>query len=226
MFPISDSIKTRHFPILNILIIAATIAVFVKELFAPNPDQFIQAYALIPSQVNLLNFSTFTPFVTAIFLHGGFLHIISNLWFLWVFGDNVEDRLGFIFFPLLYFGSGVLGNVVQYILMPASPIPMLGASGAIAGILGAYYVFYPYSKIKTFVIIILFFTVIDIPASLMLGYWFVLQIIAGASSLPFSGDQGGIAFFAHIGGFLTGVLFAKIYTGLVHNQGYSLTSNN
>lgn len=143
MFPISDSIKTKHFPILNVLIIAVTIFVFIKQITAPDFEKFTTAFALISSQVNFADISTLIPFITAIFLHGGFLHIISNLWFLWVFGDNVEDRLGFIFYPLLYFGSGVLGNVVQYILMPASPIPMLGASGAIAGILGAYYVFFP-----------------------------------------------------------------------------------
>lgn len=211
MFPISDSIQSRRFPLLNITIIAATIFVFIQQLLAPNQEAFIRSYALIPSLVNFADFSTLTPFVTAIFLHGGFLHIISNMWFLWVFGDDVEDRFGFFLFPILYIGAGIIGNVVQYALMPSSTIPMLGASGAIAGVLGAYYVLFPYSKIKTLVPIFFFLTVVEIPAPFMLGYWFILQVISGASSLPFSGSSGGIAFFAHVGGFISGIVFVKLF---------------
>lgn len=212
MFPISDSISSKSFPLLNVLMIALTIFVFFQQLFTPSPDSFILSYALIPSQVNFGDLTSLTPFVTAIFLHGGFLHIISNMWFLWVFGDDVEDRFGFLLFTILYIGSGIIGNVVQYLLMPESPIPMLGASGAVAGVLGAYYVLFPHSKIKTLVPIFFFLTIIDIPAPLMLGYWFVLQVISGASSLPFSGETGGIAFFAHIGGFIAGMVFVQLFS--------------
>ncbi|RJQ36916.1 rhomboid family intramembrane serine protease [Candidatus Microgenomates bacterium] len=218
MFPISDSAKTSRFPILNFAVIIFTIYIFIKQLTAPSQDLFIMHYALIPATVNFLNFSTLEPFITAIFLHGGFLHIISNLWFLWIFGDNVEVKLGFILFPILYLGAGILGNFLQYILMPTSNIPMLGASGAIAGVLGAYYIFFPSSKVKTFIPIFGFLpAIINIPAPFMLGYWFILQIILGVSSFTFAA-QGGIAFWAHIGGFVFGIIFAFIYNLLSKKQ--------
>lgn len=211
MFPLSDSIPARRFPFVNVLLIATTIFVFFQQISLINPDAFVMMYALIPANINLSDYTTLTPFVTAIFLHGGFLHIISNMWFLWVFGDNVEGHVGWFFYPILYFLSGIIGNVAQYMLMPSSTIPMLGASGAVAGILGAYYVMFPHSKIKTLVPIFGFVTIAEISAPFMLGYWFVLQVISGTVSLPFSGETGGIAFFAHIGGFLTGVLFAQVF---------------
>lgn len=217
MFPISDSIRSKTFPILNLSLIAATIFVFFQQILSPDPDGFIATYALIPALVDFSNLATLTPFITAMFLHGGFLHIISNMWFLWIFGDDVEGHLGWFFFPVLYFVSGIAGNVAQYMLMPASSIPMLGASGAVAGVLGAYYVLFPHSKIKTLVPIFGFATITQIPAPLMLGYWFVLQVISGAVSLPFSADSGGIAFWAHVGGFVTGLLF-----GTLLKRGYDI----
>lgn len=213
MFPLSDSIAARRFPLINITLIAATIFVFIQQLISLNQNLFIYTYSLIPSLVSFNDFSTLTPFVTAIFLHGGFLHIISNMWFLWVFGDNVEGHLNFIFFPILYFLSGIVGNIAQYIIMPSSSIPMLGASGAVAGVLGAYYILFPHAKIKTLIPFFGFATFVSVPASFMLGYWFILQIFSGAASLPFSGESGGIAFWAHVGGFATGVIFAKILKG-------------
>jgi len=210
MFPLSDSIAARRFPFVNILLIAATVFVFIQQLISPNQNLFIYTYSLIPSLVNFNDFSTLVPFVTAIFLHGGFLHIISNMWFLWAFGDNVEGHLGFMLFPILYFLSGIVGNIAQYIVMPNSSIPMLGASGAVAGVLGAYYVLFQHSKIKTMIPFFGFFTTAEIPAPFMLGYWFVLQVFSGAVSLPFSGDSGGVAFWAHVGGFVTGVAAAKL----------------
>src|SRR5258706_4605499 len=112
MFPISDSIKSGKFPILNISIIGITVFIFIEQFLSPNPDTFIQKYALIPANVNFSNIETLYPFVTAIFLHGGILHILSNMWFLWIFGDDVEARLGKFFFLLLYFSAGVIGNLV------------------------------------------------------------------------------------------------------------------
>jgi len=210
MFPLSDSIPARRFPFVNILLIAATVFVFIQQLTAVNELEFIRSYALIPSLVNVDVLDTLAPFVTAIFLHGGFLHIISNMWFLWVFGDNVEGHLGFILFPILYFLAGIVGNIAQYIVMPNSSIPMLGASGAVAGVLGAYYVLFQHAKIKTMIPFFGFFTTAEIPATFMLGYWFVLQVVSGAVSLPFSGDSGGVAFWAHVGGFVTGVIVGKL----------------
>lgn len=214
MFPISDSIPARGFPLVNISIIVLTVFVFIQQLLSPNPDAFIAQYALIPANVDFANVATLLPFITAIFLHGGFLHIISNMWFLWIFGDNVEGYFGAIPFLLFYLFAGVIGNVLQYFLMPGSSIPMLGASGAIAGTLGAYYVLFPYAKIKTLVPFFGFITLIDISAPIMLGYWFILQLFSGTTSLPFTQAQsGGIAFWAHVGGFLTGVVFANLLKG-------------
>lgn len=213
MFPISDSLPTKRFPILNIGIIILTIYIFSQQITAPVPDSVILKYALIPSIVDFLQPFTLIPFVTAIFLHGGFLHIISNMWFLWIFGDNIEDHFGFFLFPVIYFTSGIVGNFIQYLLMPKSDIPMLGASGAIAGILGAYYILFPKSKIKTLLLVFFLPLIVEIAAPLMLGYWFILQLISGAASLPFTGSEtGGIAFFAHIGGFFTGMIFARVFS--------------
>jgi len=211
MIPISDSIKSRRFPIINITLIAITIFVFLKQLVTSNPDSFIFNYALVPALVNLANFNTLFPFVTSIFLHGGFLHIASNMVFLWVFGDNVEGHLGIIFFPLLYFASGIAGAFTQYILSTDSTVPMLGASGAIAGVLGSYYILFPHARIKTLVPFFGFASVVEISAPFMLGYWFLLQVLSGAVSLSYISDAaGGVAFFAHIGGFVAGLLITII----------------
>lgn len=213
MFPLSDSIPPRRFPVINIAIIALTVFVFLQQLAAVNEETFIYQYALVPSLIDFNNYETLIPFVTSMFLHGGFLHIISNMWFLWVFGDNIEGYLGWFIFPITYFLSGIVGNLAQYFVMPTSSIPMLGASGAVAGILGAYYILFPHSKIKTLVPFFGFISVINIPASFMLGYWFILQVISGAALLPFTSgaDGGGIAFWAHAGGFVTGVIIANLF---------------
>lgn len=210
MFPLSDSAKTSRFPLFTILIIALNVYVFYLFFISPNTDLFINQFALIPSRVNFTNISTLIPFVTAMFLHGGFIHIISNMWFLWIFGDNVEGYLGYLIYPLFYLTTGIIGNGLQYFLDPSSSIPMLGASGAISGILGAYYVLFPKSKVKTVIFIFIFFTVADIPAVLYLFYWFFLQLISGIGTLgTLYQNTGGVAFWAHIGGFVSGVLIAR-----------------
>lgn len=212
MFPISDSVKTRRFPFLNIFFIILCVYVFIQELLANDPENFISQYALVPSQIDMGHPATLFTFVTAIFLHGGLLHIISNMWFLWIFGDNVEDVLPPWMFILLFIGAGVLGNVVQYMFAPMSMVPMIGASGAVAGILGAYYVFFPQAKVKTLIFILFFVTLLEVRATIILGYWFVLQLFSGAGSLEtIQSSQGGVAFFAHITGFILGVIVGRIY---------------
>lgn len=214
MFPISDSIKVKKLPVLTIALVVVTTFVFLAQITSSNPDGFILKHALIPAFVNFNFFATLTPFITAIFLHGGFLHIISNMWFLWVFGIHAEDKLGFWLFFLLYFLSGIVGNLVQYTLLPSSNIPILGASGSIAGVLGTYYILFPNAKIKTLVPIFFLPLIIKINASLMLGYWFLLHVFSGVLSLSFSSKMGGVAFFAHVGGFATGILFATFFKTL------------
>lgn len=212
MIPLSDSQPAGRFPFWVIAIIALNIYVFYLELTAANPDLFITQYALIPNLVDFSVLETLYQFVTSQFLHGGFIHIISNMLFLWVFGDNVEARLGLLFFPIFYLAGGVAGGLAQYILIPGSTIPMLGASGAIAGVLGAYLALFPHHTIKTLVPIFGFFTVINIPASIMLFYWFITQLFSGAASISYvSAEAGGIAFFAHAGGFAFGWIVGRLF---------------
>ncbi|MBA3723768.1 MAG: rhomboid family intramembrane serine protease [Candidatus Levybacteria bacterium] len=207
MFPLKDSIKATSFPFLNFLIVGITVYVFIQQLLAPDQIAFINQYALIPQTVNFSDYMTLIPFVTSIFLHGGILHILSNMWFLIVFGDNVNTRLSPIGFLLLYLTAGVVGGLAQYLFMPTDTIPMLGASGAVAGVLGCYAVLFPHAKIKTLVFIVFFVTIIEISALLMLGYWFALQLFSGVGSLGADTSQGGVAYIAHIGGFIVGLLF-------------------
>src|SRR3989338_9574217 len=143
MFPISDTIKSEKFPFITLFLIATNIYVFFQEITSGNPDAFIVQYSLIPQAVNFFNPLSFLPFVTSIFLHGGFLHIVSNMWFLWIFGDNVEARLGKIKYIILYLAAGTIGNAIQFLLNPSSPNPMLCASGAVSGVLGAYFLLFP-----------------------------------------------------------------------------------
>lgn len=212
MFPLSDTKTSGRSPIWVVIFILANVWVFILELTAPNPDLFVGQFALIPSQVNFFNLDSLEPFLTSQFLHGGFIHIISNMWFLWIFGDNVEERLGFFFFPIFYLLAGVVGGLTQYVFIPNSDIPMLGASGAIAGVLGAYMVLFPHHNIKTLVPIYGFLTVINLPAYAVLILWFVTQLFSGSASIiTATASLGGVAFFTHIGGFLTGWIVAKLY---------------
>jgi membrane associated rhomboid family serine protease len=218
MFPLSDSIKARRFPLINLIFIGINVYVFFLQFTSPNPEALILNYALIPSAINFSDFSTLTPFLTSIFLHGGILHIVSNMWFLWVFGDNVEGYTGWFFYPLIYLLSGIAGNLLQFAFMPDSPIPMLGASGAVAGVLGAYFVLFRKSQIRTFLPVFGFPALINVPATFMLGYWFVLQVISGAGSLGLPDDMGGVAFWAHVGGFVIGLLFGFALTDKVKQE--------
>lgn len=209
MFPLKDYNNAHIFPVWVILIIVINVYVFFLEIVSPNSDALIASYALIPTLVDFTRVETLLPFVTAQFLHGGFLHIISNMWFLWVFGKNMEAKLGF-FFPLFYLLAGVLGNLTQYLISADSRLPIIGASGAIAGVLGAYYALFPKHKIKT-LIFILFVWVVDIPASFLMFYWFITQLFSSAASVSPTAAQnlGGVAYFAHVGGFAMGWLVGK-----------------
>ncbi len=210
MFPISDSVSSKKFPFVNLGLILLTCYVFYLQL--NNPEAFTYSYALVPSSVRFTDYTTLIQFVTSIFLHGGWLHIISNMWFLWIFGDNVEGSLGHFWYLILYLASGVIGGLAQYLFMPDSNIPMLGASGAVAGALGAYFLLFPHHKIKTLLPILGFITFTNVSAYIMLGYWFVLQVFSGAMSIPGSRiDEGGVAFWAHVGGFVAGLIIGKIF---------------
>jgi len=167
--------------------------------------QFIQHYAMVPDHLRL------TSLVTSMFLHGGWWHLIGNMWFLWVFGSHIEDVMGAPRFLLFYLVCGVTSATIQLALNLGSPIPTLGASGAIAGIMGAFLVLYPRVRVTTLIFIIFFVTTVEIPAAFMLVYWFVIQLVSGlASSRNFS-DSGGVAWFAHVGGFIAGLLLIRLF---------------
>lgn len=208
MLPIKDGNSLLKFPFWVILIILLNIYVFYLELISPNPDSLINQYALITEKVNFLKLDTLIPLVSSQFLHAGFLHIISNMLFLWVFGNNIEYSFGFIFFPVFYLLSGIAAALTQYFVTPDVSIPMLGASGAVAGVLGAYFALFPNNKIKTLVFILVFITIIDIPAYILLFYWFITQLFNGVASVSLNPNVGGIAFLPHVGGFLFGWLAA------------------
>ncbi len=210
MFPISDSVKSQKTPYVTLFLIAVNIYVFVRYLLLGDLDAVIAEYALIPQFIDFRDPSTLFPLISSQFLHGGFFHIISNMLFLWVFGDNVEERMGSVKFFFFYLAAGVAGGILQYAFHTDSFIPMLGASGAVSGVLGAYYVLFPHHKIKSVVFLFFIVTILNIPAGFYLLYWFVIQFFQGIASIPsISMDTGGTAFFAHIGGFVAGYIVAK-----------------
>ncbi len=208
MFPLKDNNVVSKFAFWTIALILVNSFVFYLELTAPNPDDFISQFALVPNSVNFLKLDTLFPFLSSQFLHGGFLHIISNMLFLWVFGRNVEAAFGHLSFPIFFLLAGTIAGLTQYFFMPTDATPMLGASGAVAGILGAYMALFPNNKIKTLLFIFIYVTIIDIPAYILLFYWFITQLFSGVAAISLSQASGGIAFLPHIGGFLFGFLTA------------------
>lgn len=211
MFPLSDSTPRKSFPWVNYLIILLNAFVFYLELSAPSTDAFIARYAFIPSQFSLFSLNSYFFILSAMFMHGGFMHIISNMWFLHIFGDNVEDALGHIPYLLFYLAGGFIATLSQYFLAPTIDVPMLGASGAVAAAAGLYFVLYRGSTVKS--LVVLFFGLIQIvriPVWLFLGYWFVIQLFSSIGSFSSVGtDVGGVAYMAHVGGFIFGVICAQ-----------------
>jgi membrane associated rhomboid family serine protease len=196
-FPYSDTAPRRKFPILTISLIILNVFIFIWSL--SDFENIILTYGFIPAKFSL--FSLFT----SMFLHGGLDHLFGNMWYLWIFGDNVEDKLGKAKFLLLYFLSGLSAIFFQYLTDPTSTIPSIGASGAISGILGAYLLLFPREKILTSIQ----YTFIRIPAYIVIGFWFLIQFIFGTASL-LGGTGSNIAFWAHVGGFLFGLAFTKL----------------
>jgi len=209
MIPLRDVIPSRTTPYITTSLVAINALVFVYELMlGPAMRDLVLAWGLIPA-----SFSVTTLF-TSMFLHGGFLHAAGNMLFLWIFGDNVEDRMGHGRFLVFYLLCGIVAALGQVVTNPASPVPMVGASGAVAGVMGAYLVLYPHSRIVTLVPIFIFFHVIEVPAVLFLGIWFLLQFLSGMGSLAVTAGgepTGGIAFWAHVGGFVAGLVGVFVF---------------
>lgn len=222
MIPLRDNIPSRRVPVVTMAIIAINVAVFLYEVALPVPAlmEFIHKYGVVPAETGtpgglLLSIMTgrwgeVSPLVTAAFVHGGWLHLIGNMWYLWVFADNIEDFLGrgrFLFFYVL---AAVLGNYTQVLADPTSTVPMVGASGAVAAILGGYLLLYPRARVIALVPIGFFVTVQEVPALLFLFIWFLLQLISGVASIG-ADTVGGVAWWAHVGGFIVGMLLMNLW---------------
>jgi membrane associated rhomboid family serine protease len=216
MIPIRDTIPSSRVPIVNYVLIFANLGLFFYEIsLGENLPSFLERFAVIPAR--LLGGGDFsardllTP-VTAMFLHGGWMHVLGNMLYLYIFGDNVEDTLGHGRYLLFYIACGVASFAVQIGFQPASAVPNIGASGAIAGVLGAYFLLFPRARVVTLLPLFIFFTVVDIPAVVFLGLWFLLQFLSGTVSLGRAAATGGVAWWAHVGGFVAGVVFLKVFS--------------
>ena len=212
MIPLYDTLRARRFPIVNWLLIALNILVFLYEIsLSPAAlDRLTFGWGLVPANLAAHLTTAWITIFTAMFLHGGWFHILSNMWVLYIFGDNVEDRMGAGRYLIFYLLSGVAAGLLQSLLLHASTVPMIGASGAIAGVLGAYLVLYPRARIASLVPILFIFTIIEIPAAIFLLFWFVSQLFSGWLTL--GGASGsGVAWWAHVGGFLFGLASVFIF---------------
>lgn len=221
MFPLKDTIPSKSFPIVTWLLILANLGCFIFELLLNEKEihLFISLYGLTPAKISLpsisdlsnFNYKQYYPFLSNMFLHGGWGHLLGNMWMLFIFGDNVEDRMGKVKFLLFYILAGILAGISHILLNPGSEIPAIGASGAISGVMGAYMFLFPKSRIISFVPIFILPLLIPIPAFIFLGIWFIGQLYSGTATLMLDNDATGIAFWAHIGGFIAGTLIYRIF---------------
>ena len=213
MIPIGDQNPTRGRPTITLILITANVLIFLYEfMLGPRELQaFFDQFAIIPAQLLGDVSAEFITLFTSQFLHGGWLHLLGNMLYLWVFGDNIEERLGHIRFLIFYLLTGLVAGLAQFIIDPDSVIPVVGASGAIAGVLGGYLMLYPLARVTTIIPVFIFMRV-QLPALLVLGFWFVSQFFNGVASVGMPTDTGGgVAFFAHIGGFIAGFLFIRLF---------------
>ena len=239
MIPLRDRNPTRRTPIITISLIVACFAAFALELSITAGggdralERFFERWGAVPADItaalesgNYFGRATLSM-ITSMFLHGGWLHILGNMLFLWIFGNNVEDRLGRIPFLIFYLVGGIAAALTQVVIDPHSTVPLVGASGAIAAALGAYIELFPGARILSLVFLGFFYQLLEVPAVIILGFWFVLQLINGFGSFGAGTAQGGVAFFAHIGGFALGVvvgLLLRVVGAGTERRGPGLTS--
>lgn len=209
MIPIRDVIPSRTTPFVTVALIAANLGVFLLAPSADSPafETFVRTWGVTPASF------AWQDVLSSMFVHGGWLHLLSNLLFLWIFGDNVEDRMGHGRYLLFYLLCGSVAALAQVLSESNSAVPMVGASGAIAGVLGAYIVMFPHSRVLTLVPLFVFVTFIEIPAAILLGLWFLVQVLSGVGSMMavHPADMGGVAFWAHAGGFVSGALLVFLF---------------
>lgn len=218
MIPLKNLNSRRSMPVVTLLLIAANIVVFIHQVTIPSAagDTFIKTFGMVPVKIQYALAGThhvtlaqaLVPLFTCMFLHAGFLHILGNMWFLWIFGANVEDRMGPFVYLFFYLVCGIGSSVAQLLFSWGSPVPSIGASGAISGVLGAYVLFFPASRILTLIPLFIFWFTARIPAIVFIGLWFIIQFLSGIGSLGMA-SAGGVAWWAHVGGFLIGLFLAK-----------------
>jgi len=214
MIPLYDTLRPRRFPIINWMLVIINGLVFYYELKLSDAGlyRFIQTWGLVPHQLASHLADSWPTILTSMFMHGGWFHILSNMWVLIIFGDNIEDRLGSIRYLSFYLMSGAAAALVQIYVSPASTQPVIGASGAIAGVLGAYLILFPQARIASIVPIFFIFTIVEISALVFLGFWFISQLFSGWLALH-GADVGSVAWWAHIGGFIFGVITVRLFAG-------------
>jgi membrane associated rhomboid family serine protease len=211
MIPLRSSEPHYTRPTATLVIIAVNVAVFLYELSMPGYalNRFIMLHGIVPDRLS------YSSILTSMFIHGGFLHIAGNMWFLWIFGRGVEDLVGHAKYLFLYFACGFAAAFLHILVNSNSTIPTVGASGAIAGVMGAYLIKFPRAYIRTLVFIVIFITTIDIPAFFLLLYWFAIQFFSGVGSVGYSTTSSGdVAWFAHVGGFIAGMLLVMLMPGV------------
>jgi len=216
MFPIRDTVPRHNPPIATWTLILVNALVFLLELSLPSDAlaRLFYLLGIVPARFSHPNWAlwmgfpidSYWPFLTSMFLHGGWLHIIANMWTLWIFGDNVEDRMGPVRFVIFYTLCGVAAGAAHWLVNPDSVLPSVGASGAIAGVMGAYFVLFPYSRVIVLVPILFFPFFFELPCMLYLGFWALMQALSGVLSLGNPGEVGGVGWWAHVGGFASGIL--------------------
>ncbi|MEA1960795.1 MAG: rhomboid family intramembrane serine protease [Bacillota bacterium] len=212
MIPLRDSTFSKHFPIITVCLIIVNVLIFIFEmsLGPEGMNQLFYMFGLVPAKYANYQgpLTGYLPFVMSTFLHGSWMHVIGNMWILWLFGDNVEDKMGKIRFLAFYLIAGILAGLTHYAISPASQVPVVGASGAVAGVMGAYFLMFRKAKVLTFVPPFFLF---NLPAWIYLGFWAVSQLYCGTSGLINSDACGQIAFWAHIGGFAAGMLLYRLF---------------
>ena len=228
MIPIRDTIPAKSTPFGTWILILANVLVFIFEIMLPEPvlEAFFYYFGIVPARYSHpewaawagLPLDDYWPFLTSMFLHGGWLHIIGNMWTLWIFGDNVEDRMGTARYLTFYFICGVAAALVHYFTNQNSTLPTVGASGAIAGVLGAYFFFYPSARVITLIPLFFLPLLVEIPAVIYLGFWIVSQVVSATLLLGISEDVGGVAFWAHVGGFVAGAILCWLFVQRRHDS--------
>jgi membrane associated rhomboid family serine protease len=207
MFPIGDDNSARRStPYVTYALVAANVLVFFLEL--NNGNAFIQEWAFVPARFSANPSASVVTVFSAMFMHGSWLHLGGNMLYLWIFGDNVEDRFGHVQYLIFYLLAGIAATFAQYFVVPESSVPNVGASGAIAGVLGAYILMFPRARVN----VLLGRSVVPMPAILVLGFWIVLQLVSGVGSIAYTdANAGGVAYMAHVGGFVAGFLMALLF---------------